>query len=311
MKTTGLALLALAVVAHGDVLSDFFPFLGSPDPAYEDPARKSAVRESDSGLAPFSPADSDFGVQQVLGDATIAPTFHLLGSISANVTDNAPGATRALDDSSWYANLLLGAIWEPRLPAGWTGDVGVTQEFYEFERDQAIDFQNLTVRAGVVKNLVDLGDTIFYARYEYQRLVTGSWSEGDYSAQRIRTGLRKVLFLGSHHQLLGGVSAALDLDANPELLERNEFALDLAYTWWLTRDLGATLSWRGSYWDFDNGGREDWNHTVGLRFDWQTCPASTLFAHVYYSNHDSNTPLGVNDSESWHSGIGLGVQLAF
>lgn len=311
MKRVVFPLLLSPVLAQADILSDFSPFLGSSNPDYDAGDFSPDGVSDDPVRAPFSPADSDFGVQEILGETSEAPKFHLFGSIDFNVTDNAPATNRALEDSSFYTTLLVGGNWQSHLAAGWFADVGATMEFFEFERQNAMDFQNFSTHAGVVKTLVDLDDTVFFARYEYQWLVTGRWAETDYSANRIRTGLQKVLFARSNQELGAGISAAFDIDANPDRLERNEYAAELSYTYWFREDLGATLSWRGALWDFDTAGREDWNHTAGLSLHWRTCPHSTVYAHIFYSNNDSNTPLGVNDFESWNAGIGLGLNYSF
>ena len=304
-------LLLLPLSVRADILSGFSPFLGSPDPDYH-ASDYSPDGVDDTGVrAPFSPADSDFGVQEILGDAREAPDFHLHASIDFNVTDNAPAAVRTLEDSSFYTTLVVGGKWQKHLAAGWFADVGAGLEFFEFERPNALDFQNFQTHAGVVKTLVDLDDTVFFVRHEYQWLVTGSWSQTDYSAHRIRTGLQKVLFARSNQELAAGISAAFDIDANPERLQRSEYAAELSYTWWFREDLGATLSWRGALWDFDNAGREDWNHTAGVELHWRLCPHSSVYTHVYYSNNDSNVPLGASDFESWNAGIGLGLNYSF
>ena len=311
MKTTGFALLLTAIAAHGDILSDFSPFLGSPNPDYDPAHLEPGTAVDDPSYAPFSPADSDFGVQQVLGETPDRAPVNVFFNFDVNYTDNAPAATRALEDGSFYFSALVGAAWQPHIANGWFGDVGIFQEFYEFDKGDAIDFQNMQPYIGVVKNLVDLDDTIFFARYEYQRLTTGSFSDSTYSAQRIRTGLQKTLFLTSRQQLAASLSGAFDLDANPERLERNEYASELTYTFWLTDALSTTAMWRCAYWDFDNGGRHDWNNLAGIELNYRICENATAYTSVYYSDNDSNSPLGVNDFQSWQVGLGIGLNYSF
>lgn len=311
MKASSLLLLVTPLVASADVLSDSAPFLGSPGPDYQASDFAPSQAGDDPVLAPFSPADSDFGVQQILGTYDGLPPVNVFAFFDLNVTDNAPAFTRALEDASWYFSGLVGADWRPRLGAGWFADVGLYQEFYRFERSNALDFENFQTHAGLVKTLVDLDDTVFYARYEYQRLTVGSISDSSYSAQRIRSGLQKAFYTRARQQFSGGVSVALDLDANPNRLERIEYAAELSYTYWLTSDISATASWRGAYWDFDTGGREDWNHTAGIDLAWRFCPHATAYTQVYFSDNDSNSPLGINDFAAWTAGVGLGLNLTF
>ena len=311
MKAPGFALLLSSFAVHGDVLSDFSGFLGSPGPDYDPGHLVPDAAVDDPAYAPFSPADSDFGVQQVLGARPECAPVDIFFNLDVNYTDNAPAAARALEDKSLFVSALLGASWRPHIAHGWFADIGAFGEIFRFDQGDATDFENMQPHLGVVKTLVDLDDTVFFARYEYQRLTVGSLSESNYSAQRIRTGLQKSLFLTARQQLAGGISAAFDLDANPEQLERIEYAVDLTYTWWISDQLAATAAWRGSYWDFDNGGRRDWNHIAGIELTYRICEHASVYSNIYYSSNDSNTPFGVNDFESWQAGLGLGLNYQF
>ena len=194
---------------------------------------------------------------------------------------------------------------------GWFADMGVSQEFYEFEDSSALDFENFAPYIGVMKNIVALDDTTFYARYEYQRITTGSIGDSEYSAQRVRVGLQKVLFSTPRQQLSAGVNAAYDLSAGPDALERDEYAVELSYSYAITHKLTATLMGRSAIWNFDQGGRDDRVHIAGLDLSYNLNENTTVSAGVYYTNNDSNTPFGVNDSQSWQGGLSVGLNHTF
>lgn len=294
-------------------------FLGSSRPDY-DPSQLEA-NEVDEGrdFAPFSPADSDLGVQEVLGEYRGLPPVRVEVSSDFYWTDNAPAATRQLDDESWLWAGRIATSWQPKIAAGWFADLGLEQQWFRFDQGDAVDFENFAAHAGVVKMLPQLDDLLVYGRFEYQRLTTGSFGDGDYDASRIRVGAQKVLFNSTHHHLSAGVSAAFDLDADPDYLERNEYALDLSYTYFITDTLSATASWRGAYWDFSTppapfGGpadRRDFSQVVGLELAWMPCKNARISTSVFFSDNDSNTPLGANDSQSWTVGLGVGAVFEF
>ncbi|MEI6653509.1 MAG: hypothetical protein WCP45_01970 [Verrucomicrobiota bacterium] len=230
---------------------------------------------------------------------------------SLSYTNNAPGATPSNQEPAWYSASRLAVSWLPRIAYGWFADIGLTQELYRFEGSHAVDFENLHPYLGVVKSIPELDDLAFYTRYEYQRITTGNISDSDYSAQTIRTGLQKNLFLTSRYQLSAGVDAAFDLRANKDSLEHNEYSVDVSYTYWFADRLSSTVSWTGTMWDFRHGGREDWTHIVGLELTWKPCRSARVFANVFYTDCNSNTANGVNDFEAWQSGIGFGFNYAF
>lgn len=313
MKSPYVLLIPVFIAAsvHADVLSELSPFLGSSRPDYNPASLEPDSAMENPGYAPFSPADSDLGVQQVLGSNRGRAPVKVSFDTSLSYTNNAPGATPVDDDASWFSASRLGVSWRPQIAYGWFADIGLAQELFRFEGSKAVDFENFQPCLGVVKSIPELDDMVFFARYEYQRITTGSLSESNYSAQRIRTGLQKDLLLASRYQLSAGVDAAFDINANADALERNEYSADLSYTYWFADHLSSTLSWTGSMWDFRHGGREDWSHIVGLELTWTPCRNARVYTNVFYTNNNSNAAFGANDFEAWQSGIGFGLSYSF
>ena len=313
MKSLQILIIQIFIAAsvHADVLSGLSPFLGSSRPDYDPAALQSDAAMENPAYAPFSPADSDLGVQQVLGSYSGRSPVSVTFETSLSFTDNAPGETSLDDEAAWFSASRLAVSWRPRIAYGWFADIGLAQEFYRFEGSTAVDFENFDPYIGIVKSIPDLDDLVFFARYEYQRITTDSLSESDYSAQRIRTGLQKDILLTSRHQLSAGVDAAFDITANEDALERNTYTADVSYTYWLADRLSSTLSWTGSLWDFRDDGREDWSQIVGLEVTWVPCQNVRIYTNVFYTNLDSNAASGANDFEAWQSGIGLGLNHTF
>jgi hypothetical protein len=313
MKSSYLRLVPIffAASAHADVLSSLSPFLGSSRPDYDPASIQTNSAMGNPGYAPFSPADSDLGVQQVLGSYSGLPPVVVSFDTSLSYTDNAPGTTPFNQDPSWFSASRLDVSWLPRIAYGWFADIGLTQELYRFEGSKAVDFENFQPYIGVVKSIPELDNLVFYTRYEYQRMTTGSFSDSNYSAQTIRTGLQKDIILTSRYQLSAGVDAAFDLTANNDLLEHNEYSVDVSYTYWFADRLSSTLSWTGTMWDFRDKGREDLTNIVGLELTWKPCRSARVFANVFYTNCNSNTANDANDFEAWQSGIGIGFNYSF
>ena len=313
MKSSHVLLIPVFIAAsvHADVLSDLSPFLGSSRPDYDPASIEPDSAAGNPGYAPFSPADSDLGVQQVLGSYGGLPPVKVTFDTSVSYTNNAPGAFPSDDDAAWFSASRLAVSWRPRIACGWFADIGLAQDLFRFEGSKAVDFENSEPYLGVVKSIPELDDLVFFARYEYQRITTGNHSDSNYSAQRIRTGLQKDLLLTSRYQLSAGVDAAFDISANANALERNEYSADVSYTYWFADRLSSTLSWTGSMWDFSHDGREDCSHIVGLELTWTPCRNTRIYTNLFYTNHDSNAAFGANDFEAWQSGVGLGLNYSF
>jgi hypothetical protein len=313
MKIPYLALFPVlfSTSVNADVLTNLNSFFGSSRPDYDSASLEPTTAAGNPGYAPFSPADSDLGVQQVLGTYTGPPPVNVTFNTSVNYTNNAPGQTAFDDDSAWFSASRLAASWRPKIAYGWFADLGLSQDALLFEGNKAVDFENFQPYAGLVKSLPDLDDLVIFTRYEYQRITTGSISESSYCAQRIRTGIQKDLILTSRYQLSAGLDAALDLEADAESQQRNTYSADVSFTYWFADHLSATASYTAAQWDFKDGGREDWDHILGVELTWTPCENLSIFANLVYSNHESNSAFGANDFEAWQSGIGLGLNYSF
>ena len=301
----------IAASASADVLSQLSPFLGSSHPDYDPASLQPDSAQENPGLAPFSPADSDLGVQQILGYYEGLPPLKFSFETSVNYTNNAPAEIPPDDGPSWFSASRLNVSWAPRITYGWFADIGVAAEVFRFESSKAVDFENFEPHLGVLKSIPELDDMIFFSRYEYQRITSGNSSDRNYSAQRIRTGFQKDFLLTPNQQLSTGVDASFDITASDDIEKRNEYSLVLNYTYWLADRLSAKLSWTGSAWDFKDNGRQDLGQIVGLELKWTPCPNAVVYSNVFYTNHNSNSAFDANDLNAWQTGIGIGVNLSF
>lgn len=313
MKTVYISLFTILATnaVNADILTNLNSFFSSSRPDYDPAAIEATAATGRPAFAPFSPADSDFGVQQVLGSTDGTPPINLAFNTSVSYTNNAPGQTPFDDGASWFSASRLAASWRPKIAYGWFADLGLAQDVLLFEGNRATDSENFQPSIGVVKSIPDLDDLVFFTRYEYQRVTTGSLSDSSYSAQRIRSGVQKDLILTSRHQLGVGLDAAFDLTANAPSQKRDTYSVDCRYTYSFADHLSSTLSYTGAMWNFDAPGREDWNHIFGLELNWKLRENLYIFANVFYSNHESNSPFGANDFEAWQSGIGFGLNYSF
>lgn len=310
--------LLSALGVQADVLSSAQRFFGMggqvPDYSEETSNGGDEVPATGLGQLPYSPADSDLGIQEVLAERQSREPIMFDFATSILRTDNAPSGSALTDRSSWVSASRMSLTWRPHIVQGWFADLGLGQELYRYDRTNALDFENLGLRAGIYKNLPDLDDTVFFARYEYQRLTYESLSEGDYNAQRIRAGLQKTLWAIPRHQLTGSLSGAYEWTARPAATERNEIAVDIAYRYSFTDKLYTLASARVSSYNFDQAGRDDLTTGAGLELIWQACPNFRAVASLFFEKNDSDTPVflaNASEYESWTGGLGINLQWSF
>lgn len=268
---------------------------------------------SNADYAPLSPGDSDLGVQVLLdGDnqSSGTPIDFTIG-LDLQYTDNAPSKPGNSQEGSALLSSYASLSWQPYLGMGWFADLGLTHEIYEYEDSGALDFQNTTPQIGLIRNLPGFEGGIFYIRYELQRLTAGSISDSDYSAQRIRAGYSTALISNDAHELIGGISASCDIDANPDDLERNEYSLELMYNYRINHRWSASLIGQTSIWDFDQNGREDNVHILGASLNYDINQSAAISAGIYWSNNDTNLPFAGVASDSWQGGLSFSLSHSF
>jgi hypothetical protein len=303
--------IGLAVSVQADVLTPVQQFFGLGGQAvgeeYEDLQREYVGEDR----APYSPADSDLGVQEILVPTHQRPTFVLDLTTSAFFTDNAPMAVGPNKEPSWLSYTRLLASWRPHLVNGWHADLSATHELLRFDRTGTLDYENSTLRLGLVKSFSDLDDLVFFSRYEYQRLTTGSISNGDYHSQRIRVGIQKTIWETAIQSVSVGIDTGYEITTRPDSLARQYYGIELAHRYLITPELSALTSWRSDYYDFDQFGREDWSHKLGLELIWSISAVTRVNASVYFDKNDSNSPFGANDYQAWTAGLGIGLTYDF
>ncbi len=297
--------------SQADILSSTQRFfgMGGQFPQYTD--GNEDVEPTPLGHAPYSPADSDLGIQSILvprGDRE--PLFFVFNTTISR-TNNAPSGNPATDEDSWISNSNVSLTWRPHIVYGWFADLGLSQDLIRYDRPNALDFENFNLRSGIYKSLPDLDAMVLFARYEYQRITFTSLSEGQYNAQRIRAGVLKTLWEMPGHQLTGGLSGAYEFYVEPSILRRIEYVADLAYHYSITSSLYAVFSAKIVRSNYERFGRDDWTFGSGAGLVWQINPDFKATASVYYDRNDSDSFGNFNEYQSWTTGVGVGVQLSF
>lgn len=299
------------ISAQADVLTPVQQFFGlggqSVGMEYEDLQREYTGEE----YAPFSAADSDLGVQEILVPTSKQTPVIIDLASAVFYTDNAPMAVGSNMESSWLWYTRLMGAWRPHLANGWHADVSAIQELLWFDRTGTRDYENSVLRLGVVKSFADFDDLIVFGRYEYQRLTTGSLTDGEYHAQRLRLGLQKVLWETAVQSVASGIDTGYEITARPDTLERNQYGIELAHRYRFTPSLSSLATWRLDYYDFKLSGREDWSHRLGLELIWQLSSMTRANVSVFFDQNDSNSSSGDNDYQAWTAGLGVGLTYDF
>jgi len=270
-------------------------------------------------FAPASPADSDLGDQLILKRYDNRDPLRVDLSTQLFWTNNTASTSTAKDDGTIWRTRLA-TSWKPRISNNLFADVAASYNVYRYDSSPTfdLDFERSDFRLGLVKIAPDFFDLLFFARYEFSSTranttvgVAASTQKINYDAHRIRVGAHKVFLSTPKHTAYVALDAAYDLSASPSRLERNEYSAHLGYSYQITDKLRAVLYYHLAYYDYDLGGREDYNHVLGAELYWQLSQSTRIHTSFTYVKNDSNLPFGGADYDSIQGGLGIGFTTRF
>ncbi|MBK1831524.1 outer membrane beta-barrel protein [Verrucomicrobiaceae bacterium R5-34] len=261
-------------------------------------------------FAPTSPGDSDLGDQLILKRYQGRAPLRFDIATHLFWTDNV-ASTRSNEDDGVIWKTRAAASWKPRIGDNLFADFSITQSIYRYDSPSRLDFERTDGRVGLVKIVPEFFDMLFFARYEYARVTSGSLSDGIYNSHRLRVGAHKVFLSTPKHTAYVALDYAYDLNTKPSRLERDEYSAHLGYTYQITDDLKAVFFYHLALYDYDQAGRDDVNQVAGAELYWQLNRSARVHASLLYAENDSNLSDGAADYSAFQGGLGLGMTFNF
>lgn len=275
-------------------------------------------------FAPPSEGDSDLGEQFILRrepERTAVRLRYLSdawwGNNLAATNDSAP--TSLGEEEGWFWANYLELSWRPRLGKSLFLDTFAEESVYLYEGG-SLDFDSTRIGLGVIKIFPELDDLAVFARYEYlythannpaYDILFGASKHLSDHFHRLRIGAHKNLFIRATDSAYAAADALINLDTDPSSLARDEFSFQLGYNWKIAYRLSLSAFGRIAYLDYDEGGREDWNHIVGVDLSYLLSDWARLHTTLVYTLNDSDTPGGRDDYDAFQAGLGVGLTTKF
>jgi len=262
--------------------------------------------DSFDAFAPTTPGDNDIGEQLILREREKLKTLFFTADAFLFWTDNAAHvAAGEQEDTFWGSRVAVN--WQPRITNKLFGDVGLAQSWFRYDQFDALNFESLEATAGLVYVEPRLANTAFFLQYEYGRLT----HEFDalMNSHSLRVGAQKVFLINWRNSISLGLTGDFDLATDVDTLKRNEYIFDAAWLYKATRTVDLTLSYRYTYFDYAQGGRNDSFHGFGFNVIYSPRKWLQLYLGIAYSLNDSN--LDVFEYEALNLGGGLGLRIKF
>ncbi len=220
-----------------------------------------AIGSVDS-LAPASAGDPDIGEQVLLQPTDSYRAFSAWSNWNYFWTSNPD----LLDDTAGSDGLLAGSVggsWLPYLGRNLFAEFSAEQSIYRYAQRTDLDFDALSLTAGLVYVIRDLDDLTLFTNYGYDLLTDQRWSGEIFHSHTITTGMRKVFAISRGQRVYSSLSADFVLAGQPDYALRHDFSWLSGYQANLTRHLKLDLYYQLSAQAYTATDRADLNQLIG------------------------------------------------
>jgi len=260
------------------------------------------------GYAVTSPSDKDIGEQQILKRMEEYKPFTVSVYSPFFWTSNAALVSRGEEDDFVVAPGIT-LLYQPRITRTFYGEIGVTQQFFLYDRFSELNFASFDAIAGVVYYLPQFHNLSLRARYDYNRLTDTDHFDEFFVNHSIILNAEVPFQIGRAQQIFAGVALNLSFYAHPEPPRRNEYSFYLGYDVGLSRSFSIDASARLAVRDYYVGDRTDVSEILSVSAnyrirDWLILSALSSFAWNQ-SNHS------VFDYNVGNIGGGIALTLKF
>lgn len=268
----------------------------------------SGVIGAADAFAPASPSDADIGEQVLLQPADSYEAFSAWTNWNYYWTSNA----ELLDDAQGADGFLTGTVGASFLPyfgANLFGEFSAEQSLFRYAKNTSLDFNSLSLTAGLIYVIRELGDLTVFGNYNYDLLTASDLESEIFHSHTLTAGVRKVFNLSRAHLLYTSVYADFVLAGQPAYALRNDYVWLSGYQVNLTRALRFDLYYQLSAQAYVDVDRADLNQLVG---------GGLSLAVTRWLSVQALTSLGINSStDEYYSyfaanlGGGIGILVNF
>ncbi len=266
-----------------------------------------AIGSVDS-FAPASSGDPDIGEQVLLQPADSYQAFSAWTNWNYFWTSNPD----LLDDTAGSDGLLTGSVggsWLPYLGHNLFAEFSVEQSIFRYATRTDLDFDALSLTAGLVYVIRDLDDLTLFTNYGYDLLTDQRWDGEIFHSHEIVAGVRKVFSISRGQRVYSSLSADFVIGGQPDYALRHDFVWLNGYQANLTRNLKLDLYYQISAQAYTEVDRADLNQLIG---------GGLTLGITRWLSVQTTATLGINDSTeefydyfSANIGGGIGVLVNF
>jgi len=125
----------------------------------------------------------------------------------------------------------------------------------------------------------------------------------------LRAGVQKLFLLNRKNSIHTVLMGDWDIDSDVAELKRHEYIADVGYRYRLTRKVQLSLSYRYTFFDYQEVDRRDHSQSLGFGISYTPWQWLELYASASYAFNSSNLP--VFEYEAANTGLGFRMRAKF
>ena len=252
-----------------------------------------------------SSADGSFGAQEILKPEEKVPQFTLSGGASLFYTSNV-ALTHNDEISDAFFVGEASANWTPRINPQLQFQLGGGASIFRYFDTSVLDFESLGVGTGLSWTPPNAWGLAFIGRYDFTELLDKHSNE-ILQDHEFSAALQKIFVFGRSHALTVGLLGSVGI-SDPFAEQRDQVGFALGYHVQLTRQLGADLGYRHSWYFYNASDRHDLNQVISLGLHYTIRPWVSLNAFSSFANNYSNESTFKYNVFSGGGGLSLVIQ---
>jgi hypothetical protein len=219
------------------------------------------------GYAVASPNDKDLGEQQILRRQEEYLPFTVSVSLPVMYTSNVALVDKGAQDDVLFAPGVT-FVYQPRLTRTLFADVGITQQWFLYDRFSELNFASFDAFVGLSYYLPQFHNLALRARYDYNRLTDTDFNEF-FSNHAIILSATLPFRISRMQQFALGFDADLSFAGDPDAPRRNEYSFFAGYSVNVTRSFSIDTSARIAVRDYHVGDRTDVSEILAVNANYR------------------------------------------
>ena len=251
-------------------------------------------------------SDDGFGEVVILTSQPRPRRFAVSGSASVSYTNNAAlTSDQTIDDTFFVAN--AGFSWTPIFTPHLNLQFAAQGSLFRYDKTPALDFQSITLGAGLFWNPECWPGVGFFSRYDFIEMFDRHSQEilRDHS---FTLGAQREFRLGRIHDLVVGASIVSEI-TEPESAQHNQAGLFFAYRVEMNRSLGVDLFYRLGGQFYGSPSHNDFNQILSLNARYRVWESAQI--NAFLSLTDNRSENSVFDYTALSSGGGISAIIQF